>query len=667
MQASLSSYAKEKIESVLRQIGQDPRTDRIARLRVLASLLAAEQVGPGLHWVCDLLDREPVWRDALGQLLAGELLSGPLCADLADVGLASGQSLLAQTLGRIGRKIVPPVVPASGAQAVLHALAGAGLASAELQADELQAWARLIALLSQSPAWAPEGAAADHVREELQSAMQWIALRAASATLSPDLQTLIQPARLDSDVFIGLPAAVSTLTNGEPPGRSRADLLARLSRAETLVAKWREAVRESGTTAALTHELRSLRDAVIRLRQIVLALDEDEGAPARRTSLLLDLLAARAQHGSLRALIRRSSADLAYRMTESASQSGEHYVANSRTEWAALLRAACVAGVVVAFMAILKIKIAAAHFPPLWEALFVCLNYGLGFVFIHMIHGTVATKQPAMTAAVLARRLAEDDGTPLSLQRTADLCVKMARSQTVAIAGNVLMAVPVAALLAALWPLITGHSLINDTKAAGFLADASVWAGPSLLFAAVAGTCLFLAGMISGWFDNFAAVTRLSSRLAVHPALLRLLGARRAARVGNYAGEHLGALSGNLLFGFLLGGVSFLGALTGTGLDIRHVAFSSANTAFAVVHGGQSMALWWIPLFALGVLSIGAMNVAVSFGLSLFMAVRARGASGGRIGLLLRLLGRRMLRTPPQFLVPPREPAPAERRDEAAR
>ncbi|HET7772379.1 MAG TPA: recombinase, partial [Burkholderiaceae bacterium] len=211
--------------------------------------------------------------------------------------------------------------------------------------------------------------------------------------------------------------------------------------------------------------------------------------------------------------------------------------------------------------------------------------------------------------------------------------------------------------LALLWPLITGTPLITDAKAAGFLADASVWAGPSLLFAAVAGGCLFLAGMISGWFDNFAAVTRLSNRLAVHPVLLRVLGAQRAARVAAYAGEHLGALSGNLLFGFLLGGVSFIGVLTGSGLDIRHVAFSSANTSFAVVHGWSSMELWLIPLFALGVLSIGAVNVAVSFGLSLFMAVRARGAGALRTGLLLRLLARRLLRTPLQFVVPPRETA----------
>jgi site-specific recombinase len=252
------------------------------------------------------------------------------------------------------------------------------------------------------------------------------------------------------------------------------------------------------------------------------------------------------------------------------------------------------------------------------------------------------------------------------MQQTVDLCVRMARSQTIAVAGNVLVAAPVALLLYMVWPMLTGHTLINEVKATAFIADASVWAGPALVFAGIAGCCLFLAGMISGWFDNLAGVTRLSARLAVHPLLLSTLGADRSARLGRYMGEHLGALTGNLTFGFLLGGVSFLGVLTGTGLDIRHVAFSSANTTFAIAHSWAEMQAWLIPLLVVGVLLIGAVNITVSFGLSLFMAIRARGAEDVRTGLLLFLLGRRLLRNPLQFFVPPKnEPGAASAGSEA--
>jgi site-specific recombinase len=654
MTVSISAHTCEQLESLLRAIANDPRADRVARLQQLARCVAAERPADALDWICDCLEREANLRDGLGKLLAGELLVSPFHRELSDTGSHVGHGLFAQTAFRVGRKLVPPVPPAGGAQAVLHAIAASSSAARWVAAAGADRWRRLLKLLAQAPAWATDGAAAEHLLVELQLAMRWVALRAASTATSEDVQLLLKPSSVETESFTALPAAVDRSFAPDAGPDARAALLGHLVQCEQLARRWRSAAREAGTTAGLTHHIRSLREAAVRLKRLALVMQRGDVAFEQGAGLLAEMLVAYAERNSLTQLVRRSSADLAYRMTESASQDGEHYVANSRGEWAGLLRAACLAGVVIAFMAIVKIKIAAAHLPLLWEALLVCLNYGLGFVFIHLIHGTVATKQPAMTAAVLARRLAEDDGTPLAMQQTVDLCVKMARSQTIAVAGNVLVAAPVALLLYMLWPVLTGQPLINAAKAAAFIADASVWAGPALLFAGIAGCCLFLAGMMSGWFDNLAGVTRLSARLAVHPVLLRTLGADRSARFGRYIGEHLGALTGNLMFGFLLGGVSFLGVLTGTGLDIRHVAFSSANTTFAIAHAWTDMHAWLIPLLILGVLLIGVVNITVSFGLSLLMAVRARGAEDVRTGLLLFLLGRRLLRNPLQFLVPPK-------------
>ena len=666
MTVSISAHTCEQLEALLRAIANDPRADRVARLRQLARYVAAEQPADALDWICDLLERETDLRDGLGRLLAGELLVSPFHRELSDTGADVGHGLLAQTAFRLGRTLVPPVPPAGGAQAVLHAIAASSSAARWVVAAGVGRWRRLLKIVAQAPDWSADGAAAEHLGLELQMAMRWVALRAASTATSEDVQVLLKPAVSETSSFTALPAAVERSFSTAAGPDARAALLAQLVQCEQLARRWRSTARETGTTAGLTHHIRGLREAAVRLKRLALVMQRGDAAFEQGAGLLVEVLVSYAERNSLTQLVRRSSADLAYRMTESASQDGEHYVANSRREWSGLLRAACLAGVVIAFMAIIKIKIAAAHLPLLWEALLVCLNYGLGFVFIHLIHGTVATKQPAMTAAVLARRLAEDDGTPLAMQQTVDLCVRMARSQTIAVAGNVLAAAPVALLLYMLWPMLTGHTLINEVKATAFIADASVWAGPALVFAGIAGCCLFLAGMISGWFDNLSGVTRLSARLAVHPLLLSTLGADRSARLGRYMGEHLGALTGNLTFGFLLGGVSFLGVLTGTGLDIRHVAFSSANTTFAIAHSWAEMQAWLIPLLVAGVLLIGAVNITVSFGLSLFMAIRARGAEDVRTGLLLFLLGRRLLRNPLQIFVPPKnEPRAASEGSDA--
>jgi hypothetical protein len=60
-----------------------------------------------------------------------------------------------------------------------------------------------------------------------------------------------------------------------------------------------------------------------------------------------------------------------------------------------------------------------------------------------------------------------------------------------------------------------------------------------------------------------------------------MAGPQRAARVGAYVEEHLGGLMGNFLFGCMLGTAGIVGIILGLPIDIRHVAFSSANRGHA--------------------------------------------------------------------------------------
>jgi site-specific recombinase len=91
----------------------------------------------------------------------------------------------------------------------------------------------------------------------------------------------------------------------------------------------------------------------------------------------------------------------------------------------------------------------------------------------------------------------------------------------------------------------------------------------------------------------------------------------------------------------------------GIPLDIRHVAFSSADLGYAAISG----AIGWRAFLAhLGfVLLIGTVNLLVSFWLALWLALRARGA---RLGSLPSLVARfvAQVRAAPRLLVlPPRE------------
>ncbi len=146
--------------------------------------------------------------------------------------------------------------------------------------------------------------------------------------------------------------------------------------------------------------------------------------------------------------------------------------------------------------------------------------------------------------------------------------------------------------------------------------------GATLCYAAIAGVWLFLAGLISGYFDNRCNYLNMRMRLQNHPSLRRLSEEKRI-RFANYVHQNYGSIMGNLCFGMLLGLTGVAGYLLDLPLDIRHIAFSSANVGYATISGELTLSIFIQSLFF--VLCIGLVNLAVSFSLTLSLALRSLG------------------------------------------
>jgi len=143
-------------------------------------------------------------------------------------------------------------------------------------------------------------------------------------------------------------------------------------------------------------------------------------------------------------------------------------------------------------MALLKIKAAALHLPLFGEAVAFSMIYGFGFVAIYLLGMTVATKQPAMTAQTLAGLLGDLRlNRSADLERLVDVIAAVCRSQLAAIAGNVMVALPVAIAVGLGLGYLYGTPAISVEKSAHLIADLDPlsWALPH---AAIAGFYLFL-------------------------------------------------------------------------------------------------------------------------------------------------------------------------------
>jgi site-specific recombinase len=273
-------------------------------------------------------------------------------------------------------------------------------------------------------------------------------------------------------------------------------------------------------------------------------------------------------------------------------------------------------------------------------------------MLIHVLHWTLATKQPAMTASTIAGVISEIRGRMRDVEKLATLVVDLLRSQFAAIVGNVLIAIPTAILLSFALGKLAGQPVMAADKAHHLLHELSPIDSLALFHAGIAGVCLFLGGLISGYYDNLAAYERIRERIEHTRWLRRLLGGERLERFAAYLDNNLGALAGNFFLGILLALVGTIGFLTGLPVDVRHVTLSSANFGLAIaaldfaVDGvvvGKSLA---------GILLIGFVNLTVSFSLALWVALRARGVGFGQSGLLLSMLFGRLKTDWKQFFWP---------------
>jgi site-specific recombinase len=345
---------------------------------------------------------------------------------------------------------------------------------------------------------------------------------------------------------------------------------------------------------------------------------------------------------------------MALRVTENASRTGEHYIAANRSEYFALMRSAMGAGIIIAVLAMIKIIVARHHFAPLTEAILFSLNYGLGFTLIHILHFTVATKQPAMTAAVIAASIDTADIKSKEMDKLVGIIANTTRSQLIAILGNVVLGIPVAIVLSWCIFYVSGEAFVTPDKAQLLLQSIDPIHSGALFYAGIAGVCLFLSGLIAGYHDNLAVYNKIPQRLRALSWLQKLIGSARLSRVATYVENNLGAMAGNFYFGCLLGGMSAIGVLFGLPFDIRHIAFSSAFVGFAAA--GLDFVMSWqvIAYTALGLALIGFMNLTVSFGLALYVAIKSRKVRFTQWRLLLANLATRLNQHPGEFIWPPK-------------
>ena len=612
-----------------------------------------------------LLEQHPDYRANLRRCLLQQLSGTRQIQLYTDVGILSNAGFFSSMKTRIGERLLPPPRNPGYLKDVFSHLFRDKRDYQWVQELPQEVCGDLWRALHWEEETDTEALA--HTRWQLLEAVQVLSSRVVAIGLEPelvrvhpDIERFESPfLHLNAEVFRFVESQRHAATDDNETGEDEKHILVLLEQCEGIVLRIRKNAARYGISVSLTYHLQRLQQHIHRLRQVLMLLTPDYDPVADPTLFRLvgELVRADNRRHKLSDLFTSNIELLALQVTEHAGQRGEHYIAENHSEWLGMAKAALGAGLVVGFMALIKLTLAQAHLPLLLEGMAFGLNYAFGFMLIQLLHFTIATKQPAMTAARLAAAIYTPNGGKAQLTELTGLVVSVLRTQFIAIVGNVAMAIPVAWAMAEGWKHLFGTQAVSVTKAQHLLHDIDPLASLSLFHAAIAGVYLFLAGLIAGYYDNLAIYQRIPERLATLPWLNSLIGEPRTRRVAQYVEHNLGALAGNFYFGLFLGLTGTIGVLLGLPIDIRHITFASANLAFAAV--GLDYAMSWPTLAwsVLGIGLIGLLNLLVSFNLALWVALRSRKLTLRDALPLLPAVGRHFLSRPLDFFWPPRRPA----------
>lgn len=550
---------------------------------------------------------------------------------LADFGFAPRTAFVSELAERLRRKLLPGTPETTDASELFPLVASTRFDAQWMSALEESQIEQLTALLSAEPErdtrrW----------QYSLMDALTYCTAQIRATGFAPELRLRMDRTSPHARAFHALPSDVQELrTVFFRPGRDEAALQAAVMQYRERLDACRQAVNsiyahleENGISVGLVFRLRQLRARMLRQRELLEALLSAKPAMAA-LKLLVRRVTIAQESKSIGALISANSTLLSAKMAERSAETGEHYITRNRADYKEMLGMAMGGGAVTALTTLLKFMVVGIGLSAFWSGFWASVAYAGTFIMIQLLHFTLATKQPAMTAPAMAAKLKDidSDESPTTLEDFVDEVTHLMRSQVAAVVGNVFMVVPAVLLVNAVIQLLLGRPMISHENAQHVLESLTLL-GPTLLWAAFTGVVLFASSMIAGWVENWFVLHHLGSAMRHNPRFTAALGAERAARWSVFMREHISGFASNISLGFMLGLIPAFTGFFGIELELRHVTLSTGQLAAAGASLGldafRHATLWWciasIPL-------IGALNLGVSFYFAFRLALQAHNVS----------------------------------------
>lgn len=461
------------------------------------------------------------------------------------------------------------------------------------------------------------------ISDELNTSIKALCSKIAAFGLDSDIYTKLKLFRIESDPFRALLSEIHSLENCD--SKKTQSFISLLERIESNIHSLRKYKRKLGVNLHLTIVTRRILEYVNRVKDLI-DLKLNITSQTHWEAIIKKYFSYIKNKDSIRRFISRHLDLLTIEVVEHTSNKGEKYIAENGKEYRSFFYKAMFGGLVISFFALLKIIFGSYELTSLGYALIFSLNYAVCFILVKQFGGIIATKQPAMTASTIAKRIDKNDNLEIdSIKDVLTVIKKALSSQFISLVGNFTTALVFACIIFKVLELFGIQNSLGIQPE--YLLKGVMPSFSLISYAATAGIFLALSGLISGYIDNKIIASKVVFRMKNSNSFLR------NDVLTNFVKNKGGAFLGNISLGFLLGSAFLLSWIFPLSIDIRHIAFSSSYVGYSIM--SQSFDITILLKAIMGVLLIGLTNLVVSFSITLLLALKSRGA---KISLIPQLL-----------------------------
>ena len=607
---------------------------------------------PGLAIVADALEAQPELRLRVQGSLSAMLSETRFLSLFAEAGLPSAHSFSREFVRRIVEHFLPTALAETDARKLVNDLYRRDWEARRFTEMSPNLFNRIaIALFAtEDGIWAGEF-------HDLENAMRLLASRVSGLGLAPEMRSRVAIGGdvVDGSPFYELVRCTEDLVSaiGTPGVRDAFHIWKQIvARCRAEMKAVHERMQTAGISVELVFDLVSIEACLGRMEKIARVLSVESG---ERLEAIHDLLSwviqGNLEDRRVHSLLRENLKYLARKIVDRTGETGEHYIANSFSEYRRMWLAAIGGGFLTVFTAAVKMRITEAEMPPFIEGLAAGMNYAVSFIVLQMLGLALATKQPATTAATLARIIRDNRGHQRS-RKLADFVARITSTQLAAAMGNVIAVTVGAVLFEWLWLELFRESYLHHRSATYVLETLHPYASGTAFFAAITGVILWLAAIIGSWAENATVYYRSVEAFSEHPLVLRL-GTSKATKLSHYVRHNISGWYTSIALGYMLGFTPALGKFLGIPLDVRHVTLSTGTLALAAARFGTAQ--WgklWVYHAIGGIVVTFVLNLGVSFSIAAYVALRAYDIELREQWSIVRFLILAAARSPIQFIIP---------------